>query len=149
VQAGRNKKRDKSRVSPENEEALERAWRTSGDFFILALQVAESRSRNEPPPEWLHKALLEHADHARPTAEIKLYQREAIRWTRYIAVREGHDREGLTWENAAEWAAEQLRDTPSAASPKTMAEEYKRVRKALRAAHPDLRNDDPGYRWAE
>jgi hypothetical protein len=45
--------------SPVEEEAIsESAWLASGDLNLLAVEVGMRRLHNEPPPEWLHKALL-------------------------------------------------------------------------------------------
>jgi hypothetical protein len=123
------------------EAAIENAWRVSGDLHVIANRVASCRLRNEPPPAWVHKALLDLAD---ASVDIKPYAQEARRLVRYIAVRDAHDHEGLSWEKAKERASEKLRGTPAEAGPDMMWKDYKRVRAALRAA--GVHDDDPGYR---
>src|SRR5262249_52061711 len=131
----------------EQEAAIENAWRVSGDLRIIACRLGMCRTRNEPPPAWVHNALRELADTSRPTAETERYQRDAVRLVRYVAVRDAHDREGLSWEKAKERAAEKLRGAPAEAEADMMWTDYKSVRKALRAA--GLADDDPGYRWCD
>jgi hypothetical protein len=129
------------------EAAIENAWLVSGDLNVIIIRLALCRARNEPPPEWVLKALRELACISRPTAEIERYQRDAIRLVRYVAVRDAHDREGLSWEKAKERAAEKLRGAPAAAEADMMWLDYRAVRKTLRAA--GLSKDDPGYRWSD
>jgi hypothetical protein len=123
-----------------DEAAFENAWRVSGDLHVIADRLAMCRMRNEPPPEWVHKALLELAD---TSVDIKPYAKAARSLVRYVAVREAHD-QGGTWEDAKVTAAETLRGQPAEASPDRMWAEYRKVRKALRAA--GVRDDDSGYR---
>jgi hypothetical protein len=124
-----------------DEAAIEKAWRESGSLHVIADRLAFCRMRNEPPPEWVHRALL---DFANTKVDGESYAKQARSLVRYVAVREAHDREGLSWEKAAEWAADRLRGESAGASPETMWKEYKKKRKALRAA--GVCDDDPGYR---
>jgi hypothetical protein len=131
-------------------DSVENAWWLSGDLNLLAVEVGMCRMRNEPPPEWLHKALLDLAaasEADKPYA--KAARRLAPSLVRYVAVREAHDREGLSWDKAPERASERLRGQPAEASPNHMWSEYKRVRKLMRAAGTVRDDDDPGYHWIE
>jgi hypothetical protein len=136
--------RDKGATRAADEAAIENAWRVSDDLRIIAGMIAMCRLRNEPPPAWVEKALFALAD---TSVDIKPYAEEARRLVRYVAVREAHDHEGLSWEDAKERASERLRGAPAEASAETMWRDYKLVRKALRAA--GVRDDDPGYRWID
>jgi hypothetical protein len=129
-----------------DEAATENAWRVSGDLHIIANRLGLGLLRGEVSPAlaWVHKALL---DLANASMDIEPYARAARSLVRYVAVREAHDREGLTWDNSWERAAEMLRRQPAAASAETMRAEYKKVRKALRAAGTS--DDDPGYCWVD
>jgi hypothetical protein len=137
------------RTTDDEEAVIENAWRQSGDLHVIADRLALCRLRNEPPPEWLPKAMLDLADAARSPAELRRYANEAHHLVRYVAVRDAHDLEGFQWDmdKAPARAAEKLRGTPAAAEPETMWKSYKRVRKALRTA--GLGDDDPGYRWID
>jgi hypothetical protein len=128
----------------DDEVAMEEAWRVSGDLHVIADRLAMCRLRNEPPPAWVHEALLALADAA---VDIKPYARQARSLVRYVAVREAHDREGLSWEKAKERAAEMLQGQPAEAGPDMMWREYRKVRAALRAVGAVHGDDDPGYRW--
>jgi hypothetical protein len=130
----------------EEEEIIENAWKTSGDLHVIAGRLARCRMRNEPPPEWVHKALLDLAD---ASTDLEPYRRLARRQARYVAVREAHDREGLSWEKAPVRAAEMLRGQPAEAKPSYMWKEYCTMRKALRDAGAVRDDDDPGYRWVD
>jgi hypothetical protein len=130
---------------PEDGAAMEAAWRASGDLALLAIEVASCRMRNEPPPEWLHKALLELATASMADRYAKPIRKLGVSLVRYTAVREAHDCEGLTWEAAAKSAAAELRGQPAEASPDHMWAEYKKVRRLLRAAGTVRDDDDPGY----
>jgi hypothetical protein len=120
---------------------IKNAWKVSRNPHVITDRLALCRLRNEPPPEWTHKALL---DHANAQMDMKSYAKEARSLVRYVAVREAHDRDGLSWEDAKVAAAEMLRGQPAEASPDRMWAEYRKVRKALRAA--GVRDDDSGYR---
>jgi len=129
-----------------DEAAIEHACRVSGDLHLIANRLGLGLLRGEVSPAlaWVHKALL---DLANSKVDIKPYAKAARSLVRYVAVREAHDREGLTWDNSWERAAEMLRGEPAAASAETMRAEYKKVRRALRAAGTS--DDDPGYRWVD
>jgi hypothetical protein len=127
-----------------DEAEIESAWRKSGDLRVIADRLAACRLRNEPPPEWVHRAVL---DLANSKVDTKPYAKQARSLVRYLAVREAHDRKGLSWDEAKEDAAETLRGQRADASPDRMWAEYKKVRKALRAA--GVHDDDPGYRWID
>jgi hypothetical protein len=129
-----------------DEAAAENAWRASGDLHILATEVGLCRLHNKPPPEWLHKALLDVANASVDTAP---YAKVARSLVRYVAVREAHDREGLSWDKAMKRAAEMLRGQPAAASPLRMWAEYKKVRRWMRAAGTVCDDDDAGYHWID
>jgi hypothetical protein len=101
--------------------------------------------RNEPPPEWLHTALVELATASAPVRYAKLMRKLGVSFVRYAAVREAHDTEGLSWKAAPESAAAYLRGQPAEASPGHLWAEYKKVRKLLRAAGTVRDNGDPGY----
>ena len=133
-------------ATDEEEAAIENAWRETGCLHLIADRLALCRLRNEPPPAWLHQAVLGLADNSHPSAEVKRTRRNAVLWARYVAVWEGHHCEGLTWEEAKVWAAERLRG-PAKASAETVWRSYKEVRRVLRAAGR-IRDDDddPGYR---
>ena len=133
-------------ASDEDEAAIEQAWLVSGSLDIIALRLFECTQRNEPPPSWTWKALRDLAAASRPEGD-KRYAQSARRLVRYVAVREAHDHEGLSWSKAAERAAEMLRGWPAEAEAETMWKDYKEVRKALRAA--GVPDDDPGYRWID
>src|SRR5262249_17807016 len=137
--AKRGGKRPK--IAPEQEAAFEKAWRESGDLHILADRLAWCRVLREPPPAWVHKGVLDFAD---ALVDVKPYAKHARRLGRDLAVREGHDREGVSWDGAQGGAAGTRRGQPAKASSDRMWTEYKNVRKALRAA--GVRDDDPGYR---
>jgi hypothetical protein len=128
----------------DDEAAIKNAWKVSGNLHILANRLGLGLARGEVSPAlaWVHKELL---DLANVSVDTKDYAKQARSLVRYVAVREAHDREGLTWDNTWERAAEMLRGQPAAASAETMRAEYKKVRKALRAAGTS--DDDPGYRW--
>jgi hypothetical protein len=130
-------------ISHDDEAAVENAWRMSGNLHVIADRLAFCRLRNEPPPEWLHKALLDLATASTKTPHARL-TRPLVR---YVAVREAHDREGLTWENAYERAAEVLHGQPAGGSAETMRRDYKVVRNKLRAA--GVPDGDPGYRLVD
>jgi hypothetical protein len=138
------KARDRRAEAEEEEAAIEKLWRESGNLHILADRVGMSIQRGKPPPKWVHRVLLNLADTSRPAAEVKRLQRNAVRFARYVAVREAHDREGLSWEDAREYAAKKLRGHPAEASADYMWKEYKAMRAALRKA--GVGDDDPGYR---
>jgi hypothetical protein len=123
-----------------DEAAIENAWRVSGDLHIIADRLANCAG----VPAWVHKALL---DLANASVDMKPYARQARSLVRYAAVREAHDHEGLSWEKAKARAVERLRGQPAEATAGTMWGDYKRVRKALRAA--GVPDDDPGYRWVD
>jgi hypothetical protein len=128
------------------EATIENAWRVSGDLRVIAMHMAFCRSRNEPPPAWVVKALFDLAD---TSLDIKPYAKAARRLVRYVAVREAHDRDGLSWPQAVKQAVEKLRGQPAKASADWMWKEYKAARKALRAAGSVRDDDDPGYRWVD
>ena len=131
-------------ASDEDEAAAEHAWKVSGDLRVIATTIGLCRLRGEPPPAWAHKALLQLAE---ISVDIKPYARAARSLVRYVAVREAHDQEGFTWDHAPARAATMLRGHPAEAGPDWMEKEYKKVRKALRAA--GVSDDDPGYRWVD
>jgi hypothetical protein len=126
------------------EAAIEEAWRKSGDLHVIAVRLSMCRMRNEPPPEWLCKVVH---DLAHASVDAKPYAKEARSLVRYVAVREAHDRDGVSWKEAKHRAAERLRGQPAEATAETMWAEYKKVRAALRDA--GVSDDDPGYRWVD
>ena len=130
--------------------AMEKAWRESGDLYLLAIEVGHCRCFNKPPPAWLHRALLELAWPAmRKTPYGEAMFRLAVSLARYTAVRDAHDCQGLSWEAAKDRAVEVLRDTPAAAGRDWMYTEYKNVRKLMRDAGTVRDAKDPGYRWID
>jgi hypothetical protein len=133
-------------ASDEDEAAAEHAWKVSGDLRVIATTIGFCRLRGEPPPAWAHKALLELAA---VSVNIKPYAKAARSLVRYIAVREAHDREGLTWPSAYVRAAEMLRGEQAEASSSWMEKEYKKVRKAFRDAGAVRDDRDPGYEWVD
>ena len=134
------------RVSDEDEALMEDVYRTTGNLHVLADRLCLGLQRGEVSPAlaWVHKHLLGLAN---ASVNIKPYRRLALRQVRYLAVREAHDREGYTWEEAPDRAAEVLRGQPAAAGRDWMWKEYLEYRKALRAA--GVPDDDPGYRWVD
>jgi hypothetical protein len=132
-------------LEDDDEAAIEHAWKVSGDLHVITDRLAMCRMRNEPPPAWVHEAFLELAD---ASVDIESYAPEARDLVRYIAVREAHDhgKGKVSWEQAKVLAAEKLRGCPAEAEPEYLWNVYKRIRKAMRAARPNLRDDDPGYR---
>jgi hypothetical protein len=130
----------------EAEAAMEHAWKTSGSLHVLANRLGLGLLHGEVSPAlaWVHKALLELAA---VSVDIKPYAQAARQLVRYVAVREAHDREGLSWEDAKDHAVEVLRGQPAEAERDTMWTAYKEVRKALRDA--GVHDDDPGYRWVD
>jgi hypothetical protein len=138
-------------TEPDPETVLEDAsdW-VSGALRGIADRLVMCRLRNEPPTEWTCDALCLLAD----AAEGAKPPQVAIQLARYVAVREAHDREGLTWEAAKDRAVEMLRGQPAEAKRDTMWTAYKKVREAMRAAYKkkhgtDMPDDDPGYRWID
>ena len=125
---------------------IENAWKVSGDLHVIANLLGMCLLRNEPPPAWVHKVLL---DLANASVDTKPYHKAARSLVRYIAVREAKYRDGVSWKEAKHRAAERLRGQPAAAEAETMWNEYKNVRKALRAAGAVRDDDDPGYRWVD
>jgi hypothetical protein len=130
------------RARDEDEAVTEAAWRETGNVRLIAMRVAELPDA----PAWVKKALFDLAD---ASLDIKPYAKAARRLVRYVAVREAHDRHGLSWEKAKAWAAERLRGEPAEAEPDMMWADYKAVRKALRDAGCVRDDDDPGYRWVD
>jgi hypothetical protein len=128
------------------EAAMEHAWKVSGDLHVIANTIGFCLLRDEPPPAWVHKALL---DLANASIDTKPYAKQARSLVRYVAVREAHDQEGLSWEDAKDRAVEMLRSQPAAANRDWMWKEYMKVRKALRDAGAVRNDDDPGYRWID
>ena len=129
----------------DDEAAMEHAWRVSGDLHIIANRLGLGLLRGEIPPAltWMHKALL---DLANARMDTRLYAKEARSLVRYVAVREAHDSEGLSWEDAKDRAVEMLQGQPAAANRDWMWAEYCKVRKALRDVGAVRDDDDPGYR---
>jgi hypothetical protein len=131
---------------------MREAWLKSGDLHVIADRLRQCHLCNEPPPEWVCQALSVLADASPAEAEMQNYARAAVRMVRYVAVREAHDREGLSWEKAYKLAEERLRGYPAAAKDTTMWAEYKAVRKILRERGQEigreLEDDDPGYSWS-
>jgi len=127
-----------------DEAAIENAWKVSGDLHVIANRLGMCLLRNEPPPAWVHKVLL---DLANASVDTKPYHKAARSLVRYIAVREAHYREGVPWDKAPDRAAEMLRGKPAAAGRDWMEKEYKKVRKAFRDAGAVHDDDDPGYCW--
>jgi hypothetical protein len=134
------------RASDEDEAAAEHAWKVSGDLHVIAVRLGMCRLRNEPPPAWVHKALLALAA---VSVDIKPYARAARSLVRYVAVREAVYRDGCSWDDAPDRAAEALRGQPAEAGRDWMWKEYCRVRKALRDAGAVRDDDDHGYRWVD
>jgi len=154
-------------TKPEIEAILENAsdW-VSGNLRGIADRLAMCRLRNEPPPEWACNAVRDLADLADVVTNKKILQ-IGRQLTRYVAVREAHDRDGLTWDEAPRRAAAMLRGTPAEGEPSTMLAAYKEVRKAMRdarvarkamrdarayrpALERALDDDNPaGYRWID
>jgi hypothetical protein len=135
-------------VSETEEAAFENAWKVSGNLHVIADRLALGLLRGEVSPvlAWVHKVLL---DLATASVDIKPYAKQARSLVRYVAVREAHDREGYSWDEAPDRAAELLRGQPAEAGRDWMWEEYCKVRKALRDAGAVRDDDDPGYRWID
>jgi len=123
---------------PDDEAILEQAWKASGDLTLIALEIGDCRRRNVAPPAWVHRALLDLATTAIDTAP---YHKAARDLARYMAVRDAHDVEGLSWEKAKQRAAERLCGGPAAAGADHMWASYKSVKQKLRAA--GYSEDDP------
>jgi hypothetical protein len=137
------------RMTDEEEACLEEEWRRSGRLHCLADRLGLGLLSGEVSPAlaWVHKALL---DVANGSIDTKPYAKQAVSLVRYLAVREAHDRDGLSLTKAAESASKKLRGWPAGAAPGTMKKEYKLFRKALRAAGIIAERDkDSGYRWVE
>jgi hypothetical protein len=128
----------------DEEAVIQNAWRMTGNLHVIADRLAFCRLRNEPPPAWAVEDLTAVAN---ASVDIKPYAKAARSFVRYVAVCEGHYREGLPWDKAKEWAAEKLRGQPAEASAEWMMKEYSRVRKALRAA--GIPDNELGYHWVD
>jgi hypothetical protein len=132
--------------SETDEAVMEHAWKTSGSLHVLANRLGLGLLRGEVSPAlaWVHRNLLELAN---SKVDIKPYAKAARSLVRYIAVREAHDREGYSWDDAPIRAAEVLRGAPAEASSGWMWKEYCKVRKAFRDVGAVRDDDDPGYCW--
>jgi hypothetical protein len=132
----------------EDEAAIENTWKESGNLRIVADRIGLGLLRGEVSPAlaWVHKVLLELAT---ASVDMKSYAKQARSLVRYIAVREAHDRDGYSWDDAPIRAAEVLRGAPAQASSGWMWKEYCKVRKAFRDAGAVRDDDDPGYEWVD
>ena len=139
---------DSDRLATDDEAAIENASKMSSNLLILAHRLGLGLVHGEVSPAlaWVHKALL---DLANASIDTKPYAKQARSLVRYVAVREAHDQEGLSWEDAKDRAVEMLRSQPAAANRDWMWKEYMKVRKALRDAGAVRNDDDPGYRWID
>jgi hypothetical protein len=115
-------------------ERCEIGWRATGDAWLIAEAMTLAFLHRQVAPAWLDEAVCFLADNSRGREHAKRAREAQVRSMRYQAVRDAH-RGGPSWEEAYERASEVLARTLAAASPETMHEHYKRVRRDLKEGH--------------
>jgi hypothetical protein len=116
----------------------EAGWLATGDPSAVAEAQTLTRVHRQEIPAWLDDAVWSLADKLRGKAHVKRTQEAVIRFTRYEAVRDAHELDGLSWEKACERAAEVLANTPAAAESERMWKVYKRVKNDLKKGRGGL-----------
>jgi len=116
----------------------ERGRQATRDPLAFAEALTRACLHRQPPPEWVHEAGWVLATKRRGKEHAKRAREAAVRLQRYLAVRDAHKRDGLSWERAKDRAAEVLASTSAAAEPDTMWKVYKQVNKDLKSGRGGL-----------
>jgi hypothetical protein len=78
----------------------EAGWRETGDPLFVAEAVTLTGTHRQPIRLWLDAAVYAVATGRRTKEHAKAAQDAADHLMRYMAVRDAHDLDGLTWEQA-------------------------------------------------
>ena len=113
----------------------EAGWRTTGDPWAVSTAHSLAVLHRQISPPWLEAAIYSLAYNKRRTAKAlgKRAREAMIRFWRFSAVRDAHDVDGLTWEQACVKASEVLTGTFASAQADTMWRAYKAVKRDLNA----------------
>jgi hypothetical protein len=109
-------------------------WEATGDPWALSEAHTLVSIHRQAPPAWLDEAIYRLADRRRTKAHTKRAREAMIRSVRYQAVRDVHDHDGLTWEEAYEAAERVLAEIPAVkASANVMRKAYMAVKRDMKA----------------
>jgi hypothetical protein len=86
----------------------EAGWLETRDPLFVAEAITLAGTHRQPIRMWLDDAVYELAIGRRTPERAKAAQDAANRLMQYLAVRDAHDRDGLTWEQARVRVAEAL-----------------------------------------
>jgi hypothetical protein len=122
-----------------SQDAKLRGWLATGDPWAVAEAMTLTTLHRQAPPAWLDDAVWALAVKRRTKLHAKRARQAHVRFMRYLAVRDAHHLDGLSWEDARVRAAEIYANNPDAAAePDQMWKAYKRVKKDLRKGRGGL-----------
>ena len=116
----------------------EAGWLATGDPSPVAEAQTLTRVHRQVIPAWLDDAVSSLANKRRTKKHAKRELEARIRFMRYKAVRDAHERDGLSWEKAKEHAVKVLVNTEAVGSSETMWDAYKQVKKDLKEGRSGL-----------
>ena len=116
----------------------EAGWLATGDPSAVAEAQTLTRVHRQVIPAWLDDAVSSLANKRRTKKHAKRELEARIRFMRYKAVRDAHERDGLSWEKAKEHAVKVLVNTEAVGSSETMWDAYKQVKKDLKEGRSGL-----------
>jgi hypothetical protein len=110
----------------------EAGWQANGDPWSLAEATTLTTLYRQPIPQWVDDGVWTLACMRRTKAHAKRAREASIRFRRYLAVRDAHFRDNLSWEQACVHAAAVWADNPDVAAPADrMWKSYKQVKDDL------------------
>jgi hypothetical protein len=105
----------------------EAGWAATQDPLFAAEAITLTKNFRQVVPAWLDDGVYAVALKRRTPQQVKRARDAADRLARYLAVRDAHKIDGMTWERAKEHAANML-----GVEPDTCWESYKKVRRDLK-----------------
>jgi len=116
----------------------ERAWQATRNPLAFAEATTWAYFYRQPHPAWLHEASWVLAIKRQGKTHATRALNAAVFLQRYQAVRDAHYKDGLSWEDAYDRAAERSASTSWKAEARTMKAAYIRVKKDLKSGRGGL-----------